>query len=716
MRSLVRCLPAVCVAVVLARCTETVNNAATAPRPGPPRFEIVDGAHNNGNPHFFFLPPLTASSTPQGTFDASESPIVTVCQLVASSCGSVIEQFSMTTGTGAQIIRVDATDQLYIVNWATDQCITGPCTLPVGNVYRIAVLVGGTELGHADVQVDANQQQAKSLNTGEVFALVDGRTLPIKFRIEQGAVFVVGPSSQTQTIQTPVTSTGSSVSLVIPPNALSQSTGLTVIPAALPTGTVVSALVGGTVYDFGPTGTTFTAPVTITIQYDPAHIPSGVAQHTLRLFTLVNGVWQLVPGSGVNTSTHSATGVASHFSTYGVGASAFVTAGGFFSCGIGTSGVTVCWGDNNYGELADTLVLGSSTTPVPVFLGTGFLTVSTGEAHACAVGATAAVLCWGDNASGQLGVGTTTGPQHCAFGTSCSQVPVVATTGDSVVSAGFNFSCAVDFQGTGSCWGDNTFGNLGNGTTVSSSTPVTVTPPAGVHLFTVSTSVAFFAVDTAWHACGIAGGGAGYCWGDGSFGELGVGTPPQTCLTPFGTRACATTPAAVAGGLSFQSLSAGADFTCGVVSGSGKVYCWGANAFGQLGVDTLTVLQPCSGGGKCSFVPAPVLLLPSPAVSVTAGAAHACALLTTGSVYCWGANFAGALGNGSTTNSSSPVLVSAPGLVFTQVSAGAFHTCGIANTATTVNTAYCWGSNFAGQLGDGTTTDRLTPVAVATLP
>src|SRR5207302_6763411 len=97
----------------------------------------------------------------------------------------------MTTGTGAQVVRVAPTDQLYLVNWDTGQCTTGPCTLTPGAVYRIRVLVAGTELGHADVQVVASQQEARNVNTGELFPLVDGRTVPVKFRIEVGAVFVV---------------------------------------------------------------------------------------------------------------------------------------------------------------------------------------------------------------------------------------------------------------------------------------------------------------------------------------------------------------------------------------------------------------------------------------------------------------------------------------------------------------------------------------------
>ena len=172
--------------LALVSCAERANAPTALRPPGVPRFEIRDGAHNSGNPHFYFLPPIVASPSAAGTFDASQAPSVTVCQLTSSDCAPVVAQFSMTTGTGSTVVRVDATNQLYIVNWQTDQCTTGPCTLPSGNVYRIRVLVAGTELGHADVEVVPSQQEAKNVNTGEFFPLVDGRTLPVKFRIEQG--------------------------------------------------------------------------------------------------------------------------------------------------------------------------------------------------------------------------------------------------------------------------------------------------------------------------------------------------------------------------------------------------------------------------------------------------------------------------------------------------------------------------------------------------
>src|SRR6266568_3528944 len=174
----------------------------------------------------------------------------------------------------------------------------------------------------------------------------------------------------------------------------------------LSSGTSTSALVGGTAYDLGPTGTMFASPVAVTVDYSPAQLPGGMAESTLRLFTLMNGRWFLVPGSMVNTATHTVMGTTSHFSTYGVLASASVSAGGTFSCGIGTSGTPVCWGDNGIGELGNGSTGGISATPALVSTpaGVSFRGVSAGSASACGVALNGQAYCWG---VGTLGDGTT---------------------------------------------------------------------------------------------------------------------------------------------------------------------------------------------------------------------------------------------------------------------------------------------------------------------
>jgi len=200
---------------------------------------------------------------------------------------------------------------------------------------------------------------------------------------------------------------GSSVQLVIPAGALSQPTGITVLPAMLPSGASTSALVGGTAYDFGPTGTMFASPVAVRVQYSPAMLPNGAAESTLRLFTLMNGRWFLVPGGMVNIATHAVMGTTSHFSTYGALASASVSAGGAFSCGMGTSGTAVCWGDNTLGQLGNGTNGGFSATPLAVSTpaGASFSAPSAGSVRACSVALNGQAYCWG---GAVLGDGTTT--------------------------------------------------------------------------------------------------------------------------------------------------------------------------------------------------------------------------------------------------------------------------------------------------------------------
>ena len=181
------------------------------------------------------------------------------------------------------------------------------------------------------------------------------------------------------------------------------------------------------------------------------------------------------------------------------------------------------------------------------------------------------------------------------------------------------------------------------------------------------------------HTCGVATGGAAYCWGLGIDGQLGDGVPAPNRRTLV----------AVVNSPTFAALSGGMYHTCGV-SMTAAAYCWGFNL-------------PCPG---CASFPA-VVLNGVRFVVVSAGWTHACGVTTTGAAYCWYYNDSGQLGDGSTTNSTSPVLVLG-NLTFTGVSAGYIHTCGV----TVAGAAYCWGSNASGQLGDVTTMDETSPVPV----
>ena len=279
-------------------------------------------------------------------------------------------------------------------------------------------------------------------------------------------------------------------------------------------------------------------------------------------------------------------------------------------------------------------------------------------------------------------------PAFAAGIIACSDDHAPTQPGDSTltfatVSAGGGHVCAVTTPGAAYCWGANVAGQLGDGATGERVTAVLVA--GGLIFATVSAGPE--------HTCGVTAGSAAYCWGANDAGALGDGTTTNR-----------SSPVPVSGGLTFATVSAGgvsgARHTCGVTTG-GAADCWGANAAGELGDGTTTNRSspvPVSGG----------LIF----ATVSAGPEYTCGVTTGGATYCWGANDVGELGDGTTTNRSSPVPVSG-GLTFATVSTGGVgrrnHTCGV----TTGGAAYCWGANEFSQLGDGTTTDRSSPVPVS---
>src|SRR5437016_119541 len=162
------------------------DKPATAPAAGRPQFEISDAGHGTGTPGFYFLPPMVAAPTFTGTFVSGLTLEVEICVWNGTACDALIATFSTNTGTGSETVRVDTENEQYIVNWRTSQFGLDPT-----KTYRIRVLFGSTELGHADVDVVATGRERKSVDATQFVPVVNGQTLPITFRIEDGAILAL---------------------------------------------------------------------------------------------------------------------------------------------------------------------------------------------------------------------------------------------------------------------------------------------------------------------------------------------------------------------------------------------------------------------------------------------------------------------------------------------------------------------------------------------
>lgn len=295
------------------------------------------------------------------------------------------------------------------------------------------------------------------------------------------------------------------------------------------------------------------------------------------------------------------------------------------TCAVTMVGEVICWPAAE-GDDAPTAqrVLGFGAAA-----GRPAASVAVGDRHACVTTDSGEVDCWGRNFHGQLGDGTT---EDSEAPTRASGA-LIGRTATSAAAGGFH-SCALTTDGDIWCWGRNTAGQLGDGTTTNSSTPVQVSRPAP--------DVAFTSVTAGFqHTCATASDGKAYCWGRNDHGQLGDGAT-LSASTPVAVAWPADAPA-------LTSVSAGKWHTCGV-AGDGRAWCWGRNDAGQLGNGTTDDSSlPVQVGGQVAA---------EPLVSVSAGTRHTCAAGQNSLAYCWGANGAGQLGDGTTTSSTTPVRAS----------------------------------------------------------
>jgi alpha-tubulin suppressor-like RCC1 family protein len=381
--------------------------------------------------------------------------------------------------------------------------------------------------------------------------------------------------------------------------------------------------------------------------------------------------------AAVNTSLRLAPGVArvnkSRTAAVAGATAAAVTAGDYGTCVLlsGGAGEVDCWGGGAHGQLGGGV---RETSLVPVAV-TGLrgdtVALAAGGSHACAVARDGGLDCWGANAHGELGNGTTA--------EAARPTAVRGLHGVVAVATGTAHTCALVQSGGVECWGANSNGQLGDASTTESAVPVQVDG--------MQSGVAAIAAGLA-HTCGLLATGTVLCWGTNANGELGDGKTLDSD---------APVPVAGLNGPAI-AVAAGDAHSCALLK-DGSVECWGWNIEGQLG-----------NGGADSPTPVVVSGIHS-ATAISAGGNDTCALLRSGAVVCWGANLDGQLGNGGTSDSSTPVVVSGLGSGAAAVTTGLSHSCAVLMGGSTT----CWGANAHGELGDGSTTSSSTPVDVAGL-
>ena len=608
--------------LLVAACSE--HPLPTGLNPSGPRLDVAD-ASSSYKSGFYWLPPMASPTLYSGIFDAALSPTVEICELVADACGTVIATYTTTEGPDGEIVRLNVDEENYHVNWHTNQF-----ALSTTAFYRVSVRAGinNTLLGYADVQPVSNGSGLKKIDTDEYIGLVDGRTLPIKFRIEAGIVgrvevvpaevtldpletqqFVAVLRDLHGNLMTDDVSWTSSDEAVV---TVDQTGLATAIDDGMATITATSEQISGTAMLVVEGGV-------VVLDAGRGH-SCAVAVEGRAFCWGRNDQGQL--GDGTLSDRRTPTAVLGGITF------ASITSGDFHTCGLTTVGQAYCWGLNQSGRLGD----GSQVrrlTPVAVSGGIAFASISAGGPNTCGIATDNRAYCWGEGGFGANGTGSlmiAATPQLVAGGLAFASV-----------SVGSQYVCGVTTGGKGYCWGNGNSGRLGNGSSANWPSP-----------FPIAGGLTFASISTGnVHACGVTTSGEGYCWGAGVFGRLGNGS-----IANF------LTPRLVSGGIVFSRISAGGLHTCGVaVNGTG--YCWGGNVDGNLGTGSSqnTRPRPVVGGLTWASISASGQIGPS--FDGTSIFAFSCGVTVDNLMYCWGSGFFGSLGNGSTGNRGSPTPVAA---------------------------------------------------------
>ena len=357
-------------------------------------------------------------------------------------------------------------------------------------------------------------------------------------------------------------------------------------------------------------------------------------------------------------------------------------------------GVTYGWGSQSGGRLWCHPDGGTGAKPTPGDLSSrcsagsaeilsDWTMLDGGFYHVCGINSENRMFCWGNDSFGETGRGS--------FGASSGSAPTEVTgnhTDWSYVSTSRNNTTCGIRGGVAYCWGRNHEGQLGDNTTTDKHTPTIV----------ANSITGWTQIDTGDNSsvCGLANGRA-YCWGENFFGELGNGSTSSKY-----------NPTQVSGNhTDWEDIGIGLDHACGLRNG--RIYCWGGGGRIGNGSDWASVYN----GSPQNYSATPVEISGgfSDWEELEVGSYHTCAL-RSGRMYCWGINSNGRLGDGTTTNRNTPVEVGGGYTDWIKTAPGYTTTCGMRSDYS----VYCWGEGSDGQIGDGTTNDRLVPTAVTGLP
>ena len=541
-------------------------------------------------------------------------------------------------------------------------------------VTAVAVDDAGSVANSNVLQIKVSHQGFDAVAEG------GSHTLALK---SDGTVWTWGSNSNGQL------GNNSTVSSYVP---LRVSTLLGVVAVAAGSKHSVALKSDGTVWDWGWNGngqlgngttpTDSTLPVQVSALSGVTAIAAGY-QHTLALKndgTVWAWGWNSNGQLGNNSTTDSSTPV----QVTGLPPIVAISAGYGYSMALTSTGSVWAWGANASGQLGNNTTI-DKWVPNQVSQSTGLTSVigiAAGRIHAVALKSDGTTWAWGDNSHGQLGNNSTT----------ASSVPVaVSTTGGltaaTSVAAGAYNSTALKTDGTVWDWGLNGNGQLGNNSTTESHVPVKASSLTGAVAIANNGGAGT-------HTVAIKSDGTVWSWGLNTSGQLGNNTVTDS-LVPVST--CGLT--------GVLQVSAGNSHTL-ILQSDGTVWSWGRNNYGQLGNNSQTD----------SNVPVQVSGLSS-VVAVAAGVYHSIALKNDGTVWAWGYNGYGQLGNNSTSDSTVPVQVGG-GTVSGNflhgaiaIAAGYRHSIALKSDGT----VWDWGSNSNGQLGNNTTTDSLFPIQVNTI-